>query len=78
VLDPAGRIIERTLGTAGALVSEKTLGNVLSLPVVKETPGQAGQMVRQVRTEAGRIIEFTVSQAGAVSGARVLPGGTTP
>jgi hypothetical protein len=77
VLEPAGAIIERTIGTAGALVSQRTLGNVLSLPVVRETAGQAGQVVKQVRDQTGRIIEFTQSATGAVSAARVLPAAGT-
>jgi outer membrane biosynthesis protein TonB len=41
---------------------------------VRETAGAAGQIVRQVRDESGRVIEFTVDTAGRITGARVVSG----
>jgi hypothetical protein len=67
-----GRLIERTLSSAGKAVAERAVGSVLDLPTVSETAGAAGSVVRRVRDQAGRIIEFTLNRAtNAVSNVRV-------
>lgn len=67
-----GRILERTLSTAGKAIAERALGSVLDLPTVSETAGAAGSVVRRVRDQAGRIIEFTLNQTtNAVSNVRL-------
>jgi hypothetical protein len=67
-----GRIIERTLSSAGKAVAEKALGSVLDLPTISETAGAAGSVVRRVRDQAGKVIEFTLNRAtNAVSGVRL-------
>jgi hypothetical protein len=67
-----GRILERTLSTAGRAVAERALGSVLDLPTISETAGAAGSVVRRVRDQAGKIIEFTLNRANnAVSNVKV-------
>jgi hypothetical protein len=67
-----GKIIERTLSSAGKAVAEKALGSVLDLPTVSETAGAAGSVVRRVRDQAGKIIEFTLNTAtNAVSNVKL-------
>ena len=67
-----GKILERTLSSAGKAVAEKALGSVLDLPTVSETAGAAGSVVRRVRDQAGKIIEFTLNTANhAVSNVKV-------
>jgi hypothetical protein len=67
-----GKILERTLSTAGKAVAERALGSVLDLPTVSETAGAAGSVVRRVRDQAGKIIEFTLNRANnAVSNVKV-------
>jgi hypothetical protein len=64
VVDQAsGRLIDRTLDATGKIVADKALGSVPDLPVVKETAGAAGNVVRQVRDQAGNLIEFTLNTA---------------
>ena len=72
LVTPAGQIVEQTLGAAGQIAGSRTLGNVLSLPTVRETAGAAGGVVRQVRDQTGRIIEVTLDRAGQVTATRVL------
>lgn len=70
-----GSILERTLSTAGAVLADKTVGNILNLPVVKETTNTAGQVVRQVRDQAGALIEYTLDKAtNKISAVRLLSG----
>lgn len=38
--------------------------------VINETTGAAGQIVRTVRDDAGRLIQYTLDSAGNVTGAR--------
>ncbi|MDB4899853.1 MAG: hypothetical protein JWN53_1661 [Gemmatimonadetes bacterium] len=67
-----GRILERTLSSAGKAVAEKALGSVLDLPTVSETAGAAGTVVRRVRDQAGKVIEFTLNTAtNAISNVKV-------
>ncbi|HEX2077860.1 MAG TPA: hypothetical protein VHG08_09130 [Longimicrobium sp.] len=75
-LGTAGNLVERTLDTAGNVVNERTLGQVTSLPVIRETTNAAGQAVRQVRHTSGAVVEYVVDQAGNVVSSRVLQAGT--
>lgn len=59
----SGKILERTLSSAGKAVAEKALGSVLDLPVVSETAGATGTVVRKVRDQGGKIIEYTYNAA---------------
>jgi hypothetical protein len=74
VVDQTGSILERTLGTTGQVLNSRTLGNVLSLPVINTTAGAAGETVRQVRDSSGAVIEYVVDTAGKVLRTRVLSG----
>jgi hypothetical protein len=68
-----GSLVERTLSTAGSIVAERAVGSVLSLPTVRETTNAAGQLVRQVRDQAGAVIEYTLDRAtNRLSGLRVV------
>jgi hypothetical protein len=58
-----GNLIERTLSTAGRVVADRAVGSVLNLPVIRETTNAAGQLVRQVRDQAGAVIEYTLDRA---------------
>lgn len=71
-----GDIVERTLGTAGQVLSERTLGNLGSMELLSETTNAAGQLVRRVRDTSGRVIEYVTDAAGRVLSARVLSGGS--
>jgi hypothetical protein len=71
-LDQGGRLVERTLDTAGGVVSTRTLESLTSLPVLRQTAGSAGQVLRTVRTASGSVIEYTVNQGGQVLNARVV------
>lgn len=71
--DVTGQILERTLDTAGGIVNERTLGNLLQAPAVREAPGAAGGMVRTVSDTAGNVYEVSVDAAGKILGARHLP-----
>ena len=68
----SGSLVERTLDSAGQVVNERTLGEALSLPLVREARNAAGQTVRLVRTTAGTVIELTLDQAGRVVNSRVV------
>jgi len=75
VVDQAtGQLLDRTLDTAGKLVGERVIGNVLNLATVKETAGPiANTVVRQVRDQAGNLIEFTLNRAtNAISNLRLI------
>jgi hypothetical protein len=75
VVDQAtGKLLDRTIDAAGKTISEKALGSVLDLATVKETAGAvANTVVRQVRDQAGNLIEFTLNKAtNAISGLRVI------
>ena len=74
------RLLERTLDTAGTIVNQRTVGNVLNLSTVRETTGAGGQILRQVRDTSGAVIELTLDAAGRVTNSRVVSQatGTTP
>ena len=72
VENATGRIVEKTLSAAGKAVAQRAVGSVLDLPTVSETAGAAGSVVRRVRDQAGKVIEFTVNRAtNAVSNVRL-------
>jgi hypothetical protein len=71
-LGATGGIVERTLDTAGNVVSSQDLGQITSLPLVRETTNTAGQTVRQVRHTSGALLEYVVDTAGNVVSSRVL------
>lgn len=67
-----GSIVERTLDSAGSLVNERTVGQLMDLPLVREATNTAGQTVRTVRDTSGKLIEYVMDSAGKVSNVRVL------
>jgi hypothetical protein len=68
-----GKLVDRTLDAAGKAIADKALGSVLDLAPIKETAGAAGSVVRQVRDQAGNLIEFTLNNATkAVSNLRII------
>jgi hypothetical protein len=72
VENATGRIVEKTLGAAGEAIAQRAIGSVLDLPTVSETAGAAGTVVRRVRDQAGKVIEFTLNRAtNAVSNVRL-------
>lgn len=74
VNEATGEILERTVGAAGNLVGERAVGSLLNLRPIRETTNAAGQLVRQVRDEAGKVIEYTLDRAtNRLSGIRILP-----
>ena len=58
-----GNLVDKTLSTAGKVIAQKTVGSILDLPVVKETTNAAGSAVRQVKDQAGNLIEYTLDKA---------------
>ena len=69
----SGAIIERTLGTAGQLVSEVSTNSIRNLPTVEEATNAAGQLVKRVRDQSGAIIEFTLDRVtNALSNIRIV------
>jgi hypothetical protein len=74
VVDQAtGALVDKTLSTAGKVIAQKTVGSLLDLPVVKETTNAAGNAVRQVKDQAGNLIEYTLEKAtNKLSGVRLL------
>ena len=72
VENATGRIIEKTLGAAGEAITQRAVGSILDLPTISETAGAAGTVVRRVRDQAGKVIEFTLNRAtNAVSNVRL-------
>ena len=68
-----GNLVDKTLSAAGQMVAQKTVGSILSLPLVKETTNTAGSVVRQVKDQAGNLIEYTLDKASnKLSGIRIL------
>src|SRR3954468_7846410 len=64
VVDQAtGSLIDKTLSSAGRVLAQKTVGSILNLPTLKETTNAAGQAVRQVKDQAGNLIEYTLDKA---------------
>jgi hypothetical protein len=74
VNNATGEILERTVGAAGSLVGQRVVGNLLRMNVLRETQNAAGDVVRQVRDESGKVLEYTLNRAtNAISGLRILP-----
>jgi hypothetical protein len=71
-VDTAGNLLERTVDQTGRVLSSRTVGRALDLPVVRETAGATGQVVRQVRDASGQVIELTLDRAGQVVNSRVV------
>src|SRR5687768_8047553 len=71
-LDTTGNIVERTLDTTGNVLSEKNVGRLLDMQVIKETTNAAGQSVKQVRDTSGAVIEYTLDSAGKIVNSRVV------
>ena len=68
-----GAIVERTVSSAGQLISETAANNIRNLPTVSEVTNAAGQLVRQVRDQSGAIIEFTLNRVtNALSNIRII------
>jgi hypothetical protein len=73
-----GNILERTLSTAGQQVSERVVGSILRLPTVNETTNATGNIVRQVRDQAGALLEYTLEKAtNKLLGVRILRAATS-
>jgi hypothetical protein len=73
--EATGALVERTLSAAGRVVAERAVGSVLNLPTLRETTNAAGQLVRQVRDQAGAVIEYTLDRAtNQVRGVRLVQG----
>lgn len=74
VVDQAtGALVDKTLSAAGQVITQKTVGSILNLPVVKETTNAAGNAVRQVKDQAGNLIEYTLEKAtNKLSGVRLI------
>ncbi|HEX4683264.1 MAG TPA: hypothetical protein VH277_11160 [Gemmatimonadaceae bacterium] len=74
VVDQAtGSLIDKTLSSAGKVLAQKTVGSILNLPTLKETTNTAGQVVRQVKDQAGNLIEYTLDKAtNKLAGVRLL------
>ncbi len=75
VVDQAtGNLVDKTLSAAGKVIAQKAVGSILNLPAVKETTNAAGNIVRQVRDQGGKLIEYTLDKAtNKLSGVKVLP-----
>jgi len=68
-----GKILERTLSSAGQALSDKVVGSITDLPTLSETAGAANTVVRRVRDKAGKVIEYTLDKAtNALSNVKVL------
>jgi hypothetical protein len=75
VNEATGEIIERTVSSAGQQLAQRAVGSILQLPTLNETTNAAGQAVRQVRDQAGTLIEYTLDKAtNAIRGVRLLQG----
>ena len=78
IVDAAGSILERVINTAsGQIVSTKALGNVLTLPVVKQSQLSNGSIVRTVRDATGSLLEITLSPNGLLQMVKPLTAGAT-
>jgi len=70
-----GRIIERTLSSAGQAVAERVVGSITSLQQVSQMTNAAGQLVRRVRDQTGAVIEYVQDAAGKLSNIRLIQSG---
>lgn len=68
-----GSLIDKTLSAAGKTLAQRTVGNVLNLPVVKDVSNTATQAVRQVKDQSGHLIQYTLDKAtNKLSGIKLL------
>jgi hypothetical protein len=73
VNEATGEILERTLSSAGSQLAQRIVGNVTQLRTLNETRNAAGNLVRQVRDQAGALLEYTLDRAtNRVSAVRLL------
>lgn len=74
VVDQAtGSLVDKTLSAAGKVIAQKTVGSILNLPTLKETTNTAGNVVRQVKDQAGNLIEYTLDKVtNKLSSVRVI------
>jgi hypothetical protein len=74
VVDQAtGSLVDKTLSAAGKVIAQKAVGSILNLPTLKETTNTAGNVVRQVKDQAGNLIEYTLDKVtNKLSGVRVI------
>lgn len=72
LVSQTGSLVERTVDSAGRTVNERTVGNALDLPLVRESRNAAGQTLRLVRDTAGNVIELTLDSAGSVVSTRLI------
>ena len=74
IIDRAsGEIIEQTLGAAGEVVGKRVVGSLLRLNPLNEARNAAGSLVRRVRDESGRLVEYTLDAANKISDVKILP-----
>jgi hypothetical protein len=73
-VDTTGNLLEKTVDQTGRVLSSRSVGRALDLPVLRETTNAAGQVVRQVRDAGGGVIELTLDRAGQVVNSRVVSG----
>ncbi len=71
-VDAAGNIIEKTVDNTGRILTSRSVGRLLDLPVVRETTNTAGQVVKQVRDTSGAVIELVLDNAGKVLSQKIL------
>ena len=75
IVDVAGSLVERVIHpTTGQLLSTKALGNVLSLPVVREQALGNGTVQRVVRDASGTLLELTILNGALQTVKRVTDG----
>jgi hypothetical protein len=77
VNESTGDILERTLSAAGQQIGERVVGSILRLPTTNESTNAAGNIVRQVRDQAGALLEYTLEKAtNKLLGVRLLRAAT--
>jgi hypothetical protein len=70
--DVTGNILERTLDTAGGIINERSLGNLLKTRPVKQAPVEGGGTLHTVWDDAGNVYEVVFDSAGHLLGARLV------
>ena len=59
------------------MIAQRAVGSILNLPTIRETTNAAGQLVRQVRDQAGSLLEYTLDKAtNKISGVKLLQAAT--
>ena len=73
VVDAAGALLERVVNPAtGQVLSTRSLGNVLSLPLVREQLQSNGSLLRVVRDATGNLLELNIGQDGVLKGVKSI------